>query len=395
MMRIPRFNRFVLAAVLCALVFLCAGNAAAQCASPPPPPNDPLDMLVIGDSILWGQGLKKERKIWWRVKCWLQEKTGREVREKIEAHSGASIEAAGSELLYSSNGEVPSYTPTVNQQLTEARQHYGNPGVVDLVLVNGCINDVDVRNLLNAATDLQTLETSIKEACGDRMRRLLGRVANEFPNAHVIVTGYYNIFSDETDHNRFTRMLVKNLTFRTRDEQEMSDKEMRRRLVDISDLWYRVSTASLNNAVTAVNTGLANPRIHFAEIDFEPEHAFAAPETLLWNFKFASTNLTGLRQAIVILTLGTAAYKPNDQVRELRGKSCKEIYEQLKKKNETKQEKQRRESSYLACRYASLGHPNQMGALIYAESIKGQLLDVLNNWRRTPVNPIATRVEER
>lgn len=379
------------AAVLCGLLFLTAGSASAQCANSPQLNNDPLDMLVIGDSILWGQGLKKERKSWWRVKCWLQEKTGREVREKIEAHSGASIESAGNELLYTSNGEVPSYTPTVNQQVAEARQHYVDPGVVDLVLVNGCINDVDVRNLLNAATNLQRLETSINEACGERMRRLLGRVAREFPSAHLVVTGYYNIFSDETDHNRFTRMLVKNLTSRTKEDEEMSDKEMRRRLVDISNLWYRVSTISLNRAVNAINTELAHPRVHFAEINFQPEHAFAAPETLLWNFKFASTNLTGLREAIVILTLGTAAYESNDQVRELRSKSCKEVYEQLKKKNETKQEKQSRESSYLACRYASLGHPNQMGALIYAESIKGQLLNIINKWRRTASNPIATK----
>ena len=92
----------------------------------------------------------------------------------------------------------------------------------------------------------------------------------------------------------------------------------------------------------------------------------------------------------MILTLGTAAYKTNDQMRELRSRSCKQIHDRLKKKNETKSEKDARESSYLACRYASLGHPNQMGALIYAESIKGRLLNLINNWRRTALNPIAT-----
>ena len=49
-------------------------------------------MLVLGDSITWGQGLSVQGKFWWRVKSWLQEKTGREVKEKIEAHSGALIE---------------------------------------------------------------------------------------------------------------------------------------------------------------------------------------------------------------------------------------------------------------------------------------------------------------
>lgn len=348
-------------------------------------------MLVIGDSILWGQGLKQERKIWWRIKCWLQEQIRRPVKEKIQAHSGAAIEAASSErALYSSHGEVPSYTPSVNQQVDDALAHYPDRSAVNLILVNGCINDVDVRHLLNSATKLETLEASIKEACGERMQRLLRRTASEFPTAHLIVTGYYPIFSEETDHNRFIRMLAKKLTSAT--EEEMSDKEMRRRLVIISNLWHEVSTRSLGEAVRTVNAELSPiPRIHFAAIDFQPEHAFAAPESLLWNFKFASTNLSGLRKAIVIVTLGTAAYKTNDQVRELRSASCRQIYERLKKKNETKSEKDMRESSYLACRYASLGHPNQMGALIYAESIKGQLLNIINNWRRTALNPIANR----
>jgi lysophospholipase L1-like esterase len=396
MTRTPRNKRLLLIALPCALFFISASSIYAQCSQTArPASNDPLDMLVVGDSIMWGQGLKQERKFWWRTKCWLQEKTGREVKEKIEAHSGAAIETATNHRqLYSSNGEVPSFTPSVNQQVDDARSYYPDRSVVDLVLVNGCINDVDVRNLLNSATKLEPLEASIKEACGGRMQRLLRRIAHEFPNAHLIVTGYYNIFSDETDHNRFTRMLVKKLTSFSKDEEEMSDKEMRRRLVAISDLWYHASTRSLLDAVNTVNAELsALPRIHFAEIDFEPEHAFAAPESLLWNFKFGSTNLSGLRKAIVIVTLGTAAYKPDDQMREMRSKSCKQINNQLKKKGESKREKEIRESSYMACRYASLGHPNQMGALVYTESIKGQLLGIIDTagWRRPVDTPAATR----
>lgn len=392
-MRIIRFKGLFSTGLLCAFLFMAGVSASAQCAKPPQSQEDPLHMLVIGDSILWGQGLKQERKIWWRIKCWLQEKTGRPVNEKLLAHSGATIEAVASERVVNpSNGEVPSYTPSVNQQLDAAVAHYPDRAVVDLILMNGCINDVDVRHLLNSATRLDTLEASIKEACGGRMQRLLRRTASQFTGAHLIVTGYYPIFSAETDHNRFIRMLAKKLTSRSANEEEMSDKEMRRRLVIISNLWHEVSTRSLIEAVQTVNAELApNPRIHFAAVDFQPEHAFAAPETLLWNFKFASTNLSGLRKAIVIVTLGTAAYKTNDQLREMRSRSCKQIHDRLKKKDETKSEKDKRESSYLACRYASLGHPNQMGALIYAESIKGQLLNLVNNWRRTALSPAATR----
>ncbi|MBC8167461.1 MAG: SGNH/GDSL hydrolase family protein, partial [Bryobacteraceae bacterium] len=125
---------------------------------------DPLHMLVLGDSIMWGQGLKTPDKAWWRLKNWLQEKTGRGVTERIEAHSGAAIEApSGSELFTSKDGEVNLLTPTINEQVDAARKYYGDPAQVDLILVNGCINDVDVRNLLDAATALDLLEASIRE----------------------------------------------------------------------------------------------------------------------------------------------------------------------------------------------------------------------------------------
>ena len=38
----------------------------------------------------------------------------------------------------------------------------------------------------------------------------------------------------------------------------------------------------------------------------------------------------------------------------------------------------------MICRYASLGHPNQMGALIYTEAIKGYLRLIIDKagWKR-------------
>ena len=39
----------------------------------------PLNMLVLGDSILWGEGLKAKHKSWYQVKVWLEKTTGRPV----------------------------------------------------------------------------------------------------------------------------------------------------------------------------------------------------------------------------------------------------------------------------------------------------------------------------
>ena len=143
-------------------------------------------MLVLGDSITWGQGLSVQDKFWWRVKNWLQQKTGREVKEKIEAHSGALIETTpGLQTLFTSDdGEVNLYTPTINEQIDDAKKYYRDTSVVDLIIVNGCINDVDVRNLLDASSSLDRLTESIREKCGANMHLLLRRVATEFP-AHT------------------------------------------------------------------------------------------------------------------------------------------------------------------------------------------------------------------
>ena len=386
-----------MAAILLGILALVAVNSSV--AQQPAPTSsqsnapDPIHMLVLGDSIMWGQGLKTPDKAWWRLKNWLQQKTGRDVRERVEAHSGAAIEATpGSEMFTSNDGEVNLLTPTINEQIEAARKYYGDPAQVDLILVNGCINDVDVRNLLDASTALDLLEVSIREKCGGRMQSLLQRIIREFPNAHVVVPSYYRILSPMSDDNSFARLLVKSLTTQKPESRRMSDKQMRANLVAISELWYQVSTRSLAQAVEAVNSDLerraAKQEILFVGIEYSPEHAFSAPDTLLWNFMFGSTNLSGLRHAIVVLTLGTAAYKPNDEVRDRRSKSCKETYKRPKGKREDKAQKELREVKYLACRYASLGHPNKMGALIYAEAIKGQLQWLINTagWLRRPAS---------
>jgi hypothetical protein len=168
----------------------------------------------------------------------------------------------------------------------------------------------------------------------------------------------------------------------------MTDKEMRQRLIAISDEWYKTSTASLRDAVMKTNAAIPSDGsiapLTFVQIEFGPEHVFAAPDSLLWNFMFASTNASGFAKVVVLLSFGTAAYKTNDHVRESRIKSCEQIYKKPKGIKEEKTKKRAREDLFLICRYASLGHPNQMGALIYTEAIKGHLLQLIDKagWKR-------------
>lgn len=362
------------------LLLAVSSTAAARCPGDfKPAAGEPLEMLVLGDSIMWGQGLKPEQKFSWRLKCWLQEKTNREVTQTVFAHSGALIARATETPRFKSNdGEVNLPYPSINEELDHARAFYG-PGntKVNLILLDGCINDVDVSNLLNVTTDPNWLRERINTSCRAGMHDLLKRVTDSFPNAQVIVPSYYRIVSDSTADNAFIRLLAKKLNNERPEARRMSDKEMRDRLIKLSELWYRASSADLRAAVDAVNSELAAgnlpPRVSFVEIVFWPEHSFSAAETLLWNFIFGSTNLSGLRKFFVILSFGTNAYKPNDEVREARNRSCKETFKEPKDVKETPAEKTARKDRLLICRYASLGHPNEMGALVYTEAIKGHL----------------------
>src|SRR5436190_21357401 len=116
-------------------------------------PDRPLNLLVLGDSISWGQGLKDEHKIWYLIKIWLEQMIGRDVHAWVLAHSGAVIGSPDDPAGGSSeqvDGELSRAYPTINGQLNNAIKGYADPAQVDMVLVDGCINDLDSRRLLNA-----------------------------------------------------------------------------------------------------------------------------------------------------------------------------------------------------------------------------------------------------
>src|ERR1700682_1004630 len=138
--------------------FLLAALAAVICIFPLAgygqsirPVDRQFNLLVLGDSISWGQGLRDEHKAWYQVKTWL-ETSGRKVSERIEAHSGAvigSVGDSGAEPIPPFDGEVSRGVPSVNGQIDNALRSYADATKVDLVLVDGCINDLDARRLLN------------------------------------------------------------------------------------------------------------------------------------------------------------------------------------------------------------------------------------------------------
>jgi len=382
------FSHFVKHPLLAvaAIVLVLSSSVCGQ--SPPPlasnkPAERQLNMLVLGDSIMWGQGLNEQHKAWYQVKSWLKENTNREVRENIEAHSGAVVGV--NDVPWSNysppDGEVSSAVPTVNHELNRALRSYANPSQVDLVLVDGCINDVDIRNLLNAANSSDDVKRMATEKCGLPMQALLRRVAYSFPSAHVIVTGYFPIISEKTPNSLLMKAMARMFYQPGPKPAKLKQKDLRESLIAVSRTWYQASNSALGDAVDKVAAELvtkgSRQRVLFVEIPFPPEYSFNAPETRLWGF-----NASFLRKLLAVLTLGRVTLKTNDERQRQRVASCNEQYK--RPASETANQRGERERRRLLCRYASLGHPNRKGSAIYAEAIVGKLKSLIaeTGWLR-------------
>ena len=342
-----------------------------------------LNLLVLGDSIMWGQGLNEQHKAWYQVKSWLKENTNRDVRENIEAHSGAVVGV--NDVPWSNDsprdGEVSSAVPTVNHELDRALRSYASPAQVDLVLVDGCINDVDIKNLLNAANSTDDVKRMATEKCGIPMQSLLTRVASSFPSAHVIVTGYFPIFSEKTPNSLLMQAMARMFYQPGPKPAKLKRRNLRERLIAVSRTWYQASNAALGDAVDQVTAELAakgsRQRVLFVEIPFAPEYSFNAPDTHLWGF-----NASFLRKLLAVLTLGRVTLKTNDETQRQRVASCNEHYK--RPAGETSGQRGTREMRRMLCWYASLGHPNRKGSAIYADAIVGKLKPLIaeTGWLR-------------
>ena len=127
------------------------------------------------------------------------------------AHSGAPIGAHESidtnDPIRSLHGEVPRPQPTIRELVN---MFTGNPRDVDLVLIDGCLDDITSEGVtapeplpegiagplamgFKDITMRLQFRQEIYEKCHDDMKILLQEVASKFsnPETRIVVTGYY------------------------------------------------------------------------------------------------------------------------------------------------------------------------------------------------------------
>jgi hypothetical protein len=320
------------------------------------------NVLVLGDSIMWGQGLREEDKFTSLVVNWIKAQLpGTLVNVTRYAHSGAVIAPdEGEDAKAAKHGEVPSAYPSITAQFWTAASRVLPDRPIDLVLMDGGISDLTIETILATDATVAGIRSLTRERCVARLERLLPYVLQKFPIAKVVTAGYFPIVSSQTDLPLLTEFLGTmgipgpvTISLRSKlGEQSLAFHEayvagIRAALLNARPLEV-VSSAPTKPLVprpSAVSgtTALAVRRTAFAVPPFRPENSYGAPNTWLWK-----------------------ALEP-DPVQSERAPQCVLVGEGDNPK----------------CRLAAIGHPNVRGAQEYARAIIRELEQFLPEWRQT------------
>jgi lysophospholipase L1-like esterase len=291
-------------------------------------------IVTIGDSVIWGQGLLPAEKFSTLVQQALAPRFPDGVTLENLAHSGAVIGAGGAAGA-PQVGEVPASRLSIIEQCDS---YANSPDTVDLVLMNGGINDVGVATILNPF--VPALEAKIAQACHASMFTLLQKVIAKFnkPACKILVTGYYPIFSAKSDPLGIIKALslfgIAIPPFVDRDLDFINP------IFNRCEVFFNDSNQQLQFAIADTH----DPRVAFVPSGFTDDNAVFVPGTsLLWGL-----NLTD-------------DLDPLDPVAAQRRPLCNLAHPPI--------EVLEREQCYRA----SAGHPNVQGAAQFSRQILKQL----------------------
>lgn len=335
-----------------------------------PGDSGPFDMLVVGDSLVWGQGLEEKDKFYTLTKKWLETEVfagNRPVNLKVKANSGATIylhEFEAGALKMAEETEVKDYHPEVNiglptmtKQAELALEEYEKegktPGEVDLVMLTGGITDITVAEVLSSDKSDEQLKEDIVKYCNEAMYVFLENSARTFPNALFAVIGYYPLLSDQASTKKVMNTFLELYKFPRAFKFLINNiigkqffKGARDKAIRRSRIWTENSGRELRKAVERVNARFGRRRAVFIESPITEENSFATKEPLVWN-------------------MGKNG-RSEDPFYDVRHRECKEEIRELEESTDIKY-------PIRFCELAGLGHPNPQGAKAYAEAIEAAL----------------------
>jgi hypothetical protein len=335
----------------------------------------PFTVVAVGDSVTWGQGLTDEHKYTGMVKQWIETNLGTDVKLVVLAHSGALVlrpQGFGTSVeARVTPGEVPNAFPTISGQVEFAAAQLATPVQVDLVIVGGCINDVGLMPILNPVSDPAEVSRLAAAACGVPVTDLLVSINEKFPDARIVLTGYFPIASRLSDLSGVGTLLGTAGVVTASGAAALGIpiidpvtgaiagailSEVAKALVAANaHVFYADSTKELARAARAANSRIGG-KASFACTPFRAENAYAAPQSWLW-----------------LAPIGPV----HDEIFDERGVVCGDDIV-LTTAGATPESLDWRR---LQCQEASIGHPNVAGAQAYFEAIREQIEPFLTAWK--------------
>jgi hypothetical protein len=365
--------------------------------------NGPFTVVAFGDSIVWGQGIADAHKFTTLVKNSVSASLAYEAKLSSFARSGAHLvprpidpTAAAQQLEIASAsglmtslvnmqplGEVPNAYPTIYYQSMFMAPQVVDPANVDLIIMDGCINDISVETVLDPTSQDPDLLSAANQHCGGEMTAILQAVHAKYSRAKIVVIGYYAMISNLSDLTFLNALAnavgvpagsIAGATGGTLAPLvgipidpatgtvigaiagaitgTAAPGQYRVIAVDHSNLFATQSTVQLANAVATLNAAAGPNVARFARPPFQDVNAYASPQTWLW-------------------IIPSDAYPPKDEMFDKRLGICSSL------------QKSMTAVDFVSCVEASMGHPNLLGAQQYATAIETQIAPFLSEWRRT------------
>ena len=337
----------------------------------------PFEYLIVGDSLIWGQGLEEKDKFYTHIAEWLRSEAfgnRREVNLKIKAHSGSTLKFHPDEAeKYKKNGcdETYYHKPEVNvgfpscwKQIEVAADEYREAGKsgADLIMICSGITDITTSRVYDPKGDDDALRAEIKLYCFDDMYDVLDHAAAKNPNAVIAVIGYYQAISSKTSSAKILNAWLEALSFprplkifaNNPIVRPMYFNKLKERAVVRARIWRDESTRNFKDAVEKLNQKYGSQRAIMVESPLTEDDAAEAPKTKLFR-------------------MGKGGVTKDAMARE-RIKDCNDSLPVLKRTTGI-------EYPVRLCEIAAVGHPDPSGARAYAEAIKNALKPMLNRSR--------------
>lgn len=300
------------------------------------------DILVIGDSVIWGQGLNEENKYSNKFALAMLKKKGISSRIYRYAHSGAIAQVNESKCATARpsfnvvHGEIPLKEHPHKRIGCQIEEFKSTPGVpnIDVILMNGGANDLGLIDsfISYILMPLRMADIPTDAVIKKTVEGLLNKIKNDttFDNAKIIYTSYYNPFSSDSTYTILP---------------------LPGAVVAKGDSYHQAMDRSLQNAVTSI---FAPTRAGLAKITVGLRHGMNASQAFVWPYS----------------PLG-----PNDEVLVMRKNTCKQLDED--------------------CEDAGELHPNVAGAQEYADSVYSQArnLGVIPSGPDLPPESRATKIK--